>query len=51
MYRGSGALFKMAIPRLWGRFYMKFKTVGSSGTYPVYSTSRTPDTLRVDYDY
>lgn len=34
-----------------GRFYMKFKTVGSSGTYPVYSTSRTPDTLRVDYDY
>lgn len=32
-----------------GQFYMKFKTVGNSGTYPVYSTSRTPDTLTVNY--
>lgn len=32
-----------------GRFWMRFKTFG--GTYPVYSTSRTADTLHVDYDY
>lgn len=32
-----------------GRFLMNFKTFG--GTYPAYSSSRTADTLRVDYDY
>ena len=32
-----------------GRFYMRFTIAG--GTYPAYSTSRTADTVRVDYKY